>query len=159
CRVDGLLRTRLAEKGERQVNVLPRNRPALEAFGPCVQGSGGLRRRPCCEKEPHSGGRCFRVKAASACSIESGDLPSCAAISSISRRLRFCDSFQRVSMRVTEISKLTMPSSIIVTYFSGSLSNSGSHCGSMAATSLRCDSCFAFRSAFIFGKPYACTAA
>src|SRR5262249_25685330 len=121
-----------AEKRKREVDLLGWRRLPLQPPAPFVQGHGGLPGRPDSEEKPHSFGKCFRVKAARAFSSESGDLSSCAAISSISRLLRFCESFQRVSMRVTVISKLTMPSSIIVTYFSESFSNSGSHCGSMA---------------------------
>jgi len=60
----------------------------------------------------HFSTQCLRVSTANARSDESEDFSSSAAIDSISRRPRFCDSFQRVSSRATSISKLTMPFSM-----------------------------------------------
>src|SRR5581483_294780 len=144
----------LAEEREREVNVLHRRGLApgllLHLGGPVTESLGGLARRPQREEEPHCSTRCWRMSAASAVSPCSS---SAATISPISRRPRFCESFQRVSSRVTGIWKLTMPFSMPLTYFASRASNFASHCGSISATSRRCEACFAALSSIIFGTP------
>jgi len=93
------------------------------------------------------------VSAARARSPASPDFSSSAAINSISCRPRFCDSFQRVSIRATGIEKLTMPSSIMSTYFWLRASCFGNQAGSRLSISRRWDSAFAFLSEMIAGTP------
>src|SRR3954468_17741346 len=144
----------VTEEREREVNVLHRGRLAAALFahlrGPFAERLRRLARRPQREEQPHYSTKCWRMRAASAVSSCSS---SAVTISCISRRPRFCESFQRVSSRVTGIWKLTMPFSMPVTYFASRASNFGSHCGSMAATSRRCEACFAALSSMSFGTP------
>src|SRR4051812_2837507 len=150
---------RVTEEGEREVDVICRRDLAagllLYFGGPRGERLGGLARRPQREEEAHYFTRCFSVSSASAVSPCFCSSP---AISSISRRPRFCESFQRVSMRVTGMRKLTMPPSMRSTYSRLSASNCGSHCGSMFETSLRMPACLAPRSSTMSGTPYRCTA-
>ena len=101
---NGLVRLSFAEKGERQMDILYCRRPAaglLADFGrPLGERARRVRRRPQRKEKPHYSTRCLRISAASAVSPCS---PSAAMMSSISRRPRFCESFQRASMRVTGI--------------------------------------------------------
>src|SRR2546427_735287 len=148
---DGLFRLRFAEKRERQMDLFlcggAAARLQRRLARPVRQRARGPGRPPDGEEQAHYySAKGLRINSANARSAESADLCSAAATSSCSRRPRFCDSFQRVSSRVTAISKLTIPSSMLSTYSRRRASNFGSHCGSSAVTSRRCDACFAFRS-------------
>src|SRR6266545_2346919 len=153
----------LAEKSQREVDVFGAHRLAAgllaQLFGPVFERPRGCGWRPEGKEQPHSEARCFLVSAASARSVGSDDFSSSAAISSCSRRPRFCDSFLFVSTAATGMRKLTMAPSIRCTYSSRSASNCGSHCASRDSMRRRWDARFTSFSEIISGIPYACTAA